>query len=55
LQVYLNLIYTLFEFIESDESQVWLRRTALEACFRLTELARSCKTVERHTILEYSL
>ena len=49
MQIYLNLTFNMFEFSMNnpDKSglnnpQLWIRRGALEACFRLLEIARTC-------------
>jgi hypothetical protein len=60
-QVYLNLTYKLFEvsakivgYNGNNNAQLWLRREALEACYRLLELARNCSH-DPEEILEFGL
>lgn len=61
MQIYLNQALNLFEFSlnapdaeEKLKPQRWLRRGALEACFRLLEIARTCSHDPKE-ILEYAI
>jgi hypothetical protein len=57
MQVYMNIAVNLFEFPVEEKAQkpqLWLRRGALEAAFRLLELARLANH-NPQDLLKYSI